>query len=356
MDCRQFEELYWLEAYGESIPGGEEGLQKHLGSCPDCRSRLAELDRLRALLSFRGVCEPKPEALQAARTRMLARLRVVRGHSWAAGIGGWLRGWRWQWQVGLATASLAIGLLVGRFALVQNVWSPFGASLQQASQSPQAWQDQASLERLFVGQNILRGKSKISDIKVKQKADNDSTIEVLFKAAKEYSVIGRPDDPMILELLGWAIKNEDNSGTRLQSVEELARATDLSPKARQALAYALVNDKNAGVRLRALEALRKAAPDELSEQAILNALMKDPNPAVRISAIDALLQTPPSENTERMLLFAAETDSNEYVRQQARKAVQQSTLDYRMLDDKNAPQRALGEYRPEDLIQGESKQ
>ena len=181
-------------------------------------------------------------------------------------------------------------------------------------------------------------------------------IEVLFKAAKEYSVIGRPDDPMILELLGWAIKNEDNSGTRLQSVEELARATDLSPKARQALAYALVNDKNAGVRLRALEALRKAAPDELSEQAILNALMKDPNPAVRISAIDALLQTPPSENTERMLLFAAETDSNEYVRQQARKAVQQSTLDYRMLDDKNAPQRALGEYRPEDLIQGESKQ
>jgi len=352
MDCRKFEELYWLKAYGESIPGGEEGLQKHLGACPDCRSRLAELDRLRALLSFRGVCEPKPEALQEARYRLLARLRVVKGRSWASDLRDWFWGRGWRLQVGLATATLVVGLLVGRFALVRTTWVPFGASLQQASQSPQAWQDQASLERLFVGQNILRGKSKISDVKVKQKAENDSTIEVLFKAAKEYSVTGRPDDPMILELLGWAVKNEDNSGVRLQSVEELSRASDLSEKARQALAYALVNDKNSGVRLRALEALRKAAPDELSEQAILNALMKDPNPAVRIGAIDALLQTPPSENAERMLLFAAETDSNEYVRQQARNAIRQSSLDYRMLDDKS---HSLGEYRPEELIKGESK-
>ncbi|HEX7344249.1 MAG TPA: HEAT repeat domain-containing protein, partial [bacterium] len=333
MDCRQFEELYWLKAYGESTPGGEEGLQKHLDGCPNCRSRLAELDRLRAVLSFRGVCEPKPEALREARYRLAARLRLAKGRSRAFSLGDWIQGWRWQWQVGLAMASLAIGLLVGRFALVQDGWVPFGATLQQASQSPSAWQDQASLERLFVGQNILRGKSKISDVKVKQKAENDSTIEVLFKAAKEYSVTGRPDDPMILELLGWAVKNEDNSGVRLQSVVELARASDLSPKARQTLAYALVNDKNSGVRLRALEALRKTLPDELSEQAILNALMKDPNPAVRIGAIDALLKTPPSENTERMLLFAAETDSNEYVRKQARNAIRQSSLDYRMLDD-----------------------
>lgn len=358
MDCQKFDEFYWLKAYGEPIPGGEEGLHKHLESCPRCRARKAELDRLRALLSFRGAAAPKPEALQDARWRLLAQMRTGKKATWAAQVWRWLWGHRLRWEVGLATATLAIGLAVGRFVSLRPTQPFWSGNLIQASQSVSAWQDQATLERLFLTQNILKDKSKISDVKVKTPPDQDSTIEVRFKAAKEYAIQGRPDDPLILELLGWAIKNEENSGVRLQSVKELARASDLSPKARQALAYALVNDRNSGVRLRALEALRGGARDELTEQAILNALLKDSNPAVRIGAIDALTQTAPSEKTENMLMYAAESDSNEYVRLQARKAIRQTTGDYRMLDDRARSQAAKpfgGEYRPEELIKGESK-
>ena len=72
MDCKNFDELYWLRAYGETTPGGEDSYQKHLESCIKCRARQEELDRFRSLLTSRAPAEAKPEALAAARERLSA--------------------------------------------------------------------------------------------------------------------------------------------------------------------------------------------------------------------------------------------------------------------------------------------
>jgi hypothetical protein len=329
MNCQKFEEIYWLRHYGEAVAGEEEAWQLHADTCPHCRARLEAWDKLRALLAAREPCTPRPEALEHARRRLTARLRARRSTSRLQNFGEWVRRILspqgiFRRELGVAVAALALGLILGRTLLQPE----FRIQTGVIPEEPASFADN---EKEFIAENLLRDGARISNLKVRRAPNEDDAVVVNFTAAREYQITGRPDDPVVLDLLGWAVKNEDNSGVRLQSVEELARASSLSPLARQTLAYALVNDENPGVRLRALDALAGTTPDELAEQAYLNALLKDPNPAVRIRAIDALLQSRPLEKAEAFILRAAELDSNEYVRLQARRALRQTNADYQIL-------------------------
>jgi hypothetical protein len=343
MECREFEELYWLKAYGENLNGGDDGLVEHLQSCSACRVKAEEWDRVRALLAVRAPEAAKPEALQVARRRLLARLlhtgefAPTRRRS-AGRIREWLRGLgdirAPRWEIGLAFGALAAGLILGR--LMFHPASPLSTIKlgDQTQLQPASYLESPELEKNELLEQVLTGKSHITDLRIRPASDQSGLVDVTFKAEKEFTVQGKPDDRLILELLGWAIKNEQNSGVRLQSVSELAQASKLDPRARQVLAYALVNDHNDGVRLKALEALANAAPDQLVEDAILNALLKDPNPAVRIRAIDVLLAGGTAFKSSPALLAAAQGDSNDYVRMQAHRAIRETHNDYRMLDGK----------------------
>jgi hypothetical protein len=343
MDCREFEELYWLKAYGENLAGGDDGFAEHLQNCPSCRQKTEEWDRVRALLAVRAPEAAKPEALQAARRRLLARLphageyapkhvpAGVRIKQWLAGLGQ-IRAPRWE--IGLAVGAVAAGLLLGR--LMFHPASPLNTSKfgDQSKIQPASYLESPELDKNQLLEQVLTGNSHITDLRIKPSADQGGLVDVSFKAEKEFTVQGKPNDRLILDLLGWAVKNEQNSGVRLQSVSELAQASKLDARARQVLAYALVNDHNDGVRLKALEALANAAPDQLVEDAILNALLKDPNPAVRIRAIDVLLAGGTAFKSSPALLAAAQGDSNDYVRMQAHRAIRETHDDYRMLDGK----------------------
>lgn len=359
MDCKDFDELYWLKAYGETADGGDDGLVRHLEKCPHCRAKAQELDKLRSLLAVRTPAQAKPEALQAARRQLRARLAARHSFSPLAKVREWLAGLGEirapRWEIGLALGALAAGLLIGRLVfkpatpVMEPVAGPQQGQLQNASyqMAPESGQNPFLEE-------VLKGDSRITDLRVKPMAGAPGQVEVSFKAEKEFAVQGRPTDRLIMELLGWAVKHEENSGVRLQSVEELASAPSLDQRARQVLSYALVNDRNDGVRLKALEALGNAPKDALVEDAILNALMKDPNPAVRIKAIDALLAGGGAESkSAAALLEAAQADSNDYVRLQARRAIRETHDDYRVLEGAN--RKSSGVRMQEVMGKGESK-
>lgn len=354
MNCQKFEEHYWLKHYGEAVPGDEKAWQAHAESCPHCRSRLEEWDKLRALLTAREPCIPRPQALESARRRLFARLNARHSASRWEKIAEWVRrnrvlSWGFRWELGVAAASLLFGLILGRTLFNPKLRLPADSPAMSVSTSF------SDSEKEFIAENLLRDGARISNVRVRRSPDEESAVVVNFTAAREYQITGRPDDPLVLDLLGWAVKNEDNSGVRLQSVEELARASSLSPLARQALAYALVNDENPGVRLRALDALAGTKPDELAEQAYLNALLKDPNPAVRIRAIDALLQSRPLEKAETYILRVAELDTNGYVRLQARRALRQANADYQILQGDGGFENSTLRGKYIDRIKGESK-
>jgi hypothetical protein len=224
----------------------------------------------------------------------------------------------------VAFSMLLLGLLIGRFAFVSPVEFP-GEAPPFMVASP------AALERSYIAENVLTGDTQIRDLKVKPLDPASGLVQVDFRATRDFQIQGSPSDDLVGPLLAWAVKNEANSGARLQSVEELSRATALSSEAREALAYALVNDQNEGVRLKALEALGNAPRDDLTEQAFLSALLKDPNPAVRIRAIDMILSDEITTDNESILLKAMEADSNDYVRMKADQAIRKSDLSYEMI-------------------------
>ncbi len=342
MDCKNFE-LYWLRVYEEAIPGGEDGFLRHTASCPRCAARKVELDRVQALLTARTVPTPKPEALQQARWQLSARLQAQQqpipktAPTWISELGGRVRSrWdligAWSWQTGLATASIVLGLVLGR--VVFNHPTTALMDILPASVS-----ETSPLDRSDLVSDLLTGATAISGLHVRPIQPDEGLVEISFRAARDYTIQGKPDDQLVMDLLGWAVKHEENSGVRLQSVQELARASELSTRARQVLAYALVNDQNDGVRLKALEALATGQADELTEQAILNALLKDPNPAVRIQAINSLLNRQSAPIPDHLLFLAAQGDSNEYVRRLARQAVSETQGNFHHLDqDRTANQ------------------
>lgn len=325
MDCREFEKLYWLRAYGELAPGGESGYQAHLEKCSRCRAREVELNRIRGLLDTRTAAVPKSDALVQARQRLNARLRAETQRPTGMPF-DWLPWPRKRiWQPALALALILVGLLIGRI-IYHSPRSELAAMQSLAEQDPEA------IERYFLAENILSDGSQIEDLRIRPLEPESGLVQVSFLGVREYEIQGTPQDDLIRALLAWAVKNEENSGARLQSVAELAKASNLSSQAREALAYALINDKNDGVRLRALEALGSAPRDPITEQAILGALLKDANPAVRIGAIDALLKDKVETKSESFSLRLAESDSNNYVRMRARQAIRQSNFNYEMIN------------------------
>ena len=331
MNCKDFENLYWQRTYGESIPGGEDGFLDHLESCPTCAERKVELDRLQALLAARRTAEPKQEALNIARQRLAARIKVQSGQSPFPRLGDrwfeWIKPWfQPVWKPAIALGLLLVGLILGRMIY----YSP-GDLLNQMPQIDLT--SSMDFERQYITDNVLKSGSNIQDFRIKPLAPESGLVQVNFKAVQDYQIQGDPTDALIENLLTWALKNDANSGSRLSSVEELARASDLSTPAQEALAYALVNDQNAGVRLKALEALGSAPRNSLSEQAILSALLKDSNPAVRIRAIDMILSEELDIKSEPLILKAAEADSNDYVRMRAREAFRQTNYNYELVND-----------------------
>jgi hypothetical protein len=329
MDCRQFEELYWLKTYGEPLPeGGESGWLEHLQNCPNCQAKKVEFDRLFSVLTIRTPALAEPEALVASRARLSARLRMEKSTSHLSGLpwkgalsGSWLK----LWRPAMALGMLAIGLVIGKyFFTTDTTRMPYFASPEQSQMT-------ASMPSVIAEKALNEG-ATISDLRIKDVDESNGLVQVSFKATQDFKLEGKPQDELIQNLLAWAVKNDGNSGARLRSVEGLATASHISEQARQALAFALVNDKNDGVRIKALEALAKAPRDHTTEQAILGALLHDPNPAVRIRAVDALVADTTRDRQQEYLLGLAEADSNQYVRMRAAQAIRQTPLNYTVLD------------------------
>lgn len=328
MDCREFEETYWLKVYGENFSGGETGLAEHLKMCSQCQARKEQIDRIHSLLEFRTAQLAQPEALKQVRQRLAARIKAEKRQpklrAWSGQLGELVGSFfQPRWQPALALGTLILGLLIGRVLF----YTPEGGDL---ATSPLLFSDPVSLEQRYIAERMLQEDSWISDLRVRP--TESGLVQVSFKGARDYLVEGNPEDELIRELLAWAIKNEENSGTRLYSVKELSKASQMSARTREALAYAAINDENDGVRLRALKAMGSAPQDKLTEQVILGALLKDPNPAVRISAIDLLLANDGIDKSESLLLTLAEADSNDYVRMRARQAIRQSDHDLELVD------------------------
>ncbi len=265
MNCAEVNRQIPLYCYGEVDSEIEERIESHLGECLACQDELAKHR------SFLELMDQRPHAADAAGADLdsllvacRSELRRTMSDAPALRGGTWLDALR-----GLANLHIPFRIPVGAAALVALGF--FGARF-----APEK----------FGGMRASVADPMFSNVRSVQ-ADASGGVQISVDDVRRHEVKGRLEDPRIQELLLSAVREDNNPGVRVESIDVLKTRAD-SEEVRQALLYSLTHDPNPGVRIKALEGLKPYAGDPTVRRTLATVLQKDENSGVRVQAIDVL--------------------------------------------------------------------
>lgn len=312
IDCAQVRMHFALLLYGELSFDEEERVDAHLDGCPDCRKDLERQKSLHA--AFDGLAvEPPASLLRECRADLAAALRNSPAPRPASGGDGRNGGW-WERLTGLLSAGSVLRP-IGAFALVLLGFA--GARLMPTLG------DNLIPSAVFAGATQA-GMNRVSDVE----AQADGSVRIVVDETRRRTITGGLDDQRIRTLLLDAVRDPNNQGLRLDSVDLLTRRAQ-SAEIRSALVYLVVHDQNDGVRLKAMDGLKPFVAEPEVRGALSTALLGDGNPGVRRQAIELLIQAPGGgapPNVDRavigMLQQLTSQEKNPSVRQRAEKALE----------------------------------
>jgi hypothetical protein len=157
-------------------------------------------------------------------------------------------------------------------------------------------------------------------------AEEPGKIAVSFDVTTRYTVVGRPEEKgvadLLVSLMSGAAETEGARGRVLDFVSATTReGAAVSPEIVSLLRRTLEADKNPSVRKKAAEALVKMPPTPEIRDALAQALKTDVNPAVRILAVEGLAKSATvlkdQTTIETLREKAGDDRENGYVRSQA---------------------------------------
>jgi HEAT repeat protein len=134
---------------------------------------------------------------------------------------------------------------------------------------------------------------------------------------------GSLENPAIQKVLAQALINDQNTATRLRTVNTIADQSNkkvmADPDVKSALISAAEHDSNPGVRRQAVMTLLELPYDSEIKNCYLNVLTNDPNSAIRMMAINGLAAAnlnghPLDEEILKVLNQKSKNDDNAYVR------------------------------------------
>jgi len=314
MTCQEIDQSLALYAYGELGSADCESVGEHLASCERCRQSLAELRSLQGLLAQNSAAGPPPDLLVRSRLRLEEALDREQT-SWRALVRSWFDvATAHPARVMSALTLVALGFSVGW--LLRPRVGPIPAAPGASSPGPTT---------AGIAGGTL-GDARISSISQVAPDPETGQLHITLNAEKGMTLQGSLDDPQVRQVLVYALKNYDNPGIRLDTLNAIGRDGGADPVIRDAMLYSLEHDSNAGVRLQALQtaARSKWAPE--TAQAFVDAAEKDSNAGVRGAAVDALVQHVSADHGQDLvpaLERLAAQDSDRYVRLKSETALQQ---------------------------------
>lgn len=164
----------------------------------------------------------------------------------------------------------------------------------------------------------------INNIKFIDSDPSDGEVEFTFDAVKHNRIKGKTSDPELQSILTYAILNEKNPGTRLNSINVInaIQSNKFDAEIRSALILAAKYDSNSGVRMKALKSLKVMPIDKEIKNTLIYVLMNDTSSGIKIEAINSLVEAAKKgfdfdSNDLSQLQKQANADANNYVRFQA---------------------------------------
>ncbi len=277
MMCGHAKELIAASWTGELDAAQETMLKQHLAGCEDCAAEMTQLsamwDRLADL--------PAPEPSHALAVRWESTLESM-----------------------VASGKLASGKLAVHGSGKRNSWKFSLASLWP--ERP-VWQVSIAVACLAVGLIVGAG------FRTGGKADKSEIAALREEVANTK------------EMVALSLMRQESASERLRGVDYSVRMPTMEPEVLSALLQAVSHDPNVNVRLAAIDALTKASGNPQVRQSMTQALGQQDSPMVQAALIDYLVDARDRGAVGTLRQLAGRPDLNPAVRQRADRAMQQLT-------------------------------
>jgi hypothetical protein len=309
MNCEWVQQNITLYLYGELADDARHELEQHVARCQTCAAELTEQREFQAQMSALPVQEPSASFLAASRMRLQEALeQTTQNRAWyhrfAFDPAAWLR--QVRFSPALAMAIFMVGFGGGLGAMYQSTRHPAGSTLATTETPSEA---------------SIGGIGGITSI---EKDPTTNEVKVQYDRVMPGTVQGSASDPKVQDLLLYAAKSNENSGVRLNSVDELVELVGKSddPRVRETLTYALRYDSNPGVRLHSLDGLTPFVKQDIRvRNAVLEALLNDSNLGVRSGALHSLESVKTDSSVRMALQQLAKEDPSEYIRAESKRVL-----------------------------------
>lgn len=316
MTHNEFRDMIQFYLYDELSKDEKLIFEKHLKSCTECRSELEELKKLFNQVSDDADKPIDEKLLFAARQELRGALRMERNKmSKPQRIFNKLILFLTK-PIGLALSGISI-LLIGIIS-GHLFWK-----------TPN--QDITTLSSFFQSASNTNSENiRINNIKFIDSDPSDGKVEFTYDIVKQVYLKGSVNDPDVQSILTYALLNEQNPGTRLNSLNVIN--ANLTQKPDEEIKAALISvakfDDNPGVRREAISTLKEYPADNDIKNALLYVLLNDSSSGVRIEAINSLSKASQkginfTQKDLELLREKTQTDNNNYIRFQAKNIIKE---------------------------------
>ena len=306
MSHNEFKHMIQLSLYGELSEEKQKKLISHLETCQECRTELEQQKNIMKLIMDSENLEADEDLLKEARLQLRGALRQERTKevTFSSFTNNIIRFFSTPPRLALGAISvLIIGLVVGSLFLGRE-------SVIIKEQQPG-----------FKNASFMQNDLKVSNLQFIDSDPSDGEIEFTFNAEKQIHYKGSVDDPKVQNFLTYAMLNDQNPGSRLNSINVMDsyKSVSLDKEIKNALITVVMTDKNTGVRREALKLLNRSPFDESTKQTYLFVLLHDSSSALRIEALNALIEANKrghslDRNDLNLVIKQAKQDDNNYIK------------------------------------------
>ncbi len=316
MKHNEYKQLLQLSLFGELNSEEQLKLKEHLLTCEECRTELEDQKNLLELISGKQKTNVDEKVLIAARYQLRGALRSERSsnnilRSFTDSI---FQYFTTPLKFAFAgVALLIIGFIVG------------GIFFSKSSQSEFTGQQNGENRFASLSEDI-----RISNVRFIDSDASDGEIEFTFEASRPVHLKGDIDDQQIQSVITYAMLNEQNPGSRLNSIN--AMDTEFPAKydkdVKDAVITVVMSDENPGVRREALKLMNKIPYDENIKQALLFIITNDTVSGLRIEALNSIIEAGNKGyklNNEELNLFrqTMQDDTNPYIKLRSKTILQE---------------------------------
>jgi hypothetical protein len=309
MEHNDFKDMIQFYLYEELNPNDRKLFEAHIKSCDECMLELESYKKLFKEIADDSSNSLNPNLLVEARLELRGQLRAqVNQVSLSKQILDSINSFITK-PLGLAFSGLSI-LLIGFFAGYLIFKTPSFENPKLTS--------------------VINDQIKISNINFTDPDPSDGQVEFTFDAIKPGHFKGNISDPKMQQLLTYAVLNEQNPGTRLNSINVInaTQTKTVDDEIKSTLITVAKCDGNPGVRRVAIKSLKQIPIDSEIKNAFIYILLNDTSAGIRIEAINTLVEAAKKGfnfSTDDLNKFRnkIQVDNNNYVRLQAKNIIKE---------------------------------